>query len=313
MRYNSKKPRILVDIGNDDPNRGDIHGMIGIAKSVARKTDGTFKVIKSIKHRINHLIKDQLEQNRYPDFIFKSPNIHHYPSMISARYTKNKKNGLLISAWNESMCSDLSIPEEYWALVPHHLTQEKLHSEGKKFAKTYKYIKRPLIGINLINIEDYRIPWFVEALTKALKDFKEATLFICPMHRTKDKCFKKTTSALEKEFSNSPFKVIKSKNSYVGLLDQADHIIIAGNSQSILSEALFTGKNVHVLDIFSIKDPISVHKTKRVRDLFNHHNLETNKAEPLNITDIIADNLITQRAALSRGNTYGMFDLQIKT
>lgn len=81
-------------------------------------------------------------------------------------------------------------------------------------------------------------------------------------------------------------------NPYVGLLQEADHVIVCGDSRSLISEPLAAGKPVMLYE--AGKDHIGM-KQKGLALEFNtcaaHRAFETGKIKPVNLTEDIADKM----------------------
>jgi hypothetical protein len=164
-------------------------------------------------------------------------------------------------------------------LVSHHLTEDLLATEAKKIRQHYPKIKGELVAV-LMGGGGYYTPRNYDETAEKLKDIAShypdgVTFFLCPSRRTR-KDYKSLFNALDEssltKTLNSPIrflkslfgkaaqpnkmnvtgveyeKSIKTYNPYLGLLGAADHIVVTGDSVSLVSESLFTGKNIYLLE-----------------------------------------------------------------
>ncbi len=287
-KYNGSRPFVLVDIGRDDPGRGDTHGYLGIAKRVAEKTGADFLFIDHLTLESMYpapptrdlKLAQLFTEKGYPDILFS----RRMTPETRSRLSDNAK-GLIIQSVNETLPGELDIGSRltYSEIVPHHLTPELLAYEGHKFATEYEDLPRPFIGVLMADPQKDE----AENLAKHLASLKTlqdgATVFVCTCHRTAKGNYKRFSRKLRNEAARlgADVKIIEfdykttekyfglenTWNPYIGLIDQADHLIVSGTSLSITSEALASGRAIYsttgyfsprleedgyVLDIFDV-------------------------------------------------------------
>lgn len=275
-----KGPLVMAFIGEQRPNRGDSKAALGLSRLVAEMTGGQYVYVDQSMLDENFpnipLIEDKLQQylkkQSFPDIVIGPGARWKLPQKVRNKAT------LIIDDINERLANKYSDNED---LVPHHLTKELLTEAGEDFKQHYPQVKGPLIAI-MMGGHFTSAKQLAYKLVAIAGNYPEATFFLCPSHRTLgniDTLKIQMNAALEKrsrrheilepankEAFNSIAQEIKplsgqinilsvdydkavSKsgyNPYLGLLDQADHIVVAGESYSLVSEALFTGKNIYV-------------------------------------------------------------------
>lgn len=280
-----KGPLVMAFIGEQNANRGDSKAAVGLSRLVAEMTGGQYVYVNQnmLDESFPNIpfIEDKLEQyckkTKHPDIIIGPGAKYKLP-----RKTRNKAT-LIVDEINEVLARKYSSIEN---LVPHHLTKENLMQAGEDFKKHYPQVKGPLIAImmggSFFSNKLAESKKFADKLIDIASNYPEATFFLCPSHRTgktindlkgqmraalETKSRRQAILDLgEKEAFNSiaqetkplsdrirvlsvDYKEAVSEsgyNPYLGLLNQADHIIVAGESYSLVSEALFTGKNIYV-------------------------------------------------------------------
>lgn len=261
-----------------EPERGDSKATLGLSRLVTQMTNGQYIYVDQNMLDRNFpnipCTEEKLEQ------YFKKKN---FPDIIIGRGARwklpqnaQKKATLIIDDINEILASKHSQGD----LVPHDLKKESLTKAGKDFKKHYPHTKGPLVAIMM---GGYVTP--TKQLACKLIDiacnYPEITFFLCPSRRTGgsvDNLKNHMNTAIEQSTSpntgtietavafnsaglnNKPrserIEILSidydeaisdsGYNPYLGLLDQADHIVVAGESFSLVSEALFTGKNIYV-------------------------------------------------------------------
>ncbi|MAH06329.1 MAG: hypothetical protein CL561_12300 [Alphaproteobacteria bacterium] len=252
QRTQNKSPLVMAWIGQDDPLRGDSQMAVGLAKLCAEMTGGRyvyvdqkmleahFPMAKHYREREILALKDfgapdiliGVEGIRAYDLMDEKPvvSVHHIGESLSRKFCRHN-------------------------MVPHNLSDQILHEEGAKFKKIYPDIKGQLVAVMLAS------PVNTGTLTKRLvqlaEHYDDITYFICPGRRALG-----TERDLEKDFWNAAVKgefnpqmdvrcvdyaaIERGNNPYLGLLANADHVIVAGSSYSMVSDALYTEKTVHL-------------------------------------------------------------------
>jgi len=134
----------------------------------------------------------------------------------------------------------------------HGVTAQKLDDAGIMFASRYAALKKPLIGVLIGGTnKKYRFTKenaerFASLLKKAAQN-SGGGLAITPSRRTGDENLKIIESAL----SDQPADIWDSsgENPYFGILALADSFVVTGDSVNMVSEAVATGKPVHVFQL----------------------------------------------------------------
>lgn len=292
------EPVVLVYIGGDDPSRGDSHGFKGIGQRLAQKLAGTFHYLED-----SHLAELYPEEQSTEAALKRYFADHKAPDIVLSRqwdkYAMKGQNPLLcITSVNEGLSEDYL--GEY-NLVSHHLTPELLESEGRKFREHYPALPHPLIAVMMVNVGN---TWsFSKKLVEKCAAYPKATIFLCSSRRTRPENYAALAGILTdmiKErgmeqhirFEGYDFNDGRTQqtlfNPYVGLLQEADHVIVCGWSQSLVSEPLAAGKPVM---LYEARPHGSLQK-KGLAFEFNacaaRAPFETGKIKPVNVTEDIA-------------------------
>ncbi|MDI1227292.1 MAG: ELM1/GtrOC1 family putative glycosyltransferase [bacterium] len=306
-----KGPMVMVYIGDDDPSRGDSHGFKGIGMRMAQKLHGEFHYLEN-----KHLADLYPNVKRPHDAFLKYLKDHGKPDIMFSRYgyggmMTSIPVRLLVSSVNEGLSDDL-LSES--SLVSHHLTPELLAEQGKQFRDNYKEINTPLVAVMMVNIKD--IESFAQKMISKCAAYEDgATVFICTSRRTDQDNYTKLKTRLEQlaaekglgdrlKISGYNFHEHvgeKSFNPYVGLIEAADHVVVAGESMSMVSEPLAAGKPVY---LYEPGHGYSSLKKKGLAINFNKTAANTRfdeaRIKPVNITEDIADRLIDKFNNVSR-------------
>jgi len=277
-------PLIYAYIGTQDPMRGDSKARVGIAKTTAQILGGEyvyvdeatlqehFPTIKGFNERLQQFIKEK----GMPDIL-----VGHDTSGLFLQ--EQKKPLVLFEYVPESIASITSekgyTPSQLKGIVAHDLTPEVLETEGQIFREKYKDLKGPLVAVMMGGgFSKYDVTKAAKAMRKVIKNYEEVSVFVCPSRRTNEKfdqfmdvvennvhaplhldmlmtslkkVFDIENRGSEISWSNhmqlhgvNYEECVSDYNPYIGLLENADHIVVLGQSQSLISEALFTGKTV---------------------------------------------------------------------
>lgn len=318
---NGKRAFIVVDLNDDDPCRGDSHGYIGMARHIAAKTGGEYlQLDRDTLHMMyprhdypkddhGHQLRllELFKERGCPDFFFGI----HIREMVRDYLDQNGR-GIHITSYNEYIKPSLWTKLKYLRhpLVPHHLTRQKLAYEGHHFAETFQEMPRPFIGVVVISGQ------CPEEYFKELRNaYDQATIFLCSAWRTPNYHFQQVEKDFRKCFNGvaGRFPVIahnysrdqefldrnETWNVYPGLLDQADHVFLLGNSESIAAEILATGKSFYQSPLYKK----SLSHVRTVDDLKPGQPLKTRHFRPLDISNSIASSMIAaqQEQAASGG------------
>lgn len=258
--YLPKKPVILVNTAGDDANRGDNHAYMGIAKIVTQKLGGEYHLVTNDTLSVEYPdITSENAINLYyrdhgmPDVIFSREHYRCFNPKIVGEAAK--KRAFVISGINE----DLSLKHRFSdvTLVAHHLTPALLAAEGEKLAQAYPQIKSPLIAVMMADSEYGDL---AKNLIPRMKDMKEATIFVCTGRRTYGGTLNLMMDTLRKEIKRAgrkndinllqyDFRENRDTgafNPYIGLIDRSDHIVVCGDSHSIISEALSKQQAIYI-------------------------------------------------------------------
>ncbi len=134
----------------------------------------------------------------------------------------------------------------------HRVTPDMLSEHGQRFAPAFAALARPLVAV-LIGGDNrcYRLsPELTATLADRLVDMSKNTgagLMITPSRRTGEA----NTEILRNKLKNTNAYIWDGKgdNPYFGMLALADHIVVTGDSASMVSEAAATGKPVYVVKL----------------------------------------------------------------
>lgn len=310
-----KGPMVMVYIGDDDPSRGDSHGFKGIGMRMAQKLHGEFHYLEN-----RHLVDLYPDISRPRDAFLKYLKDHGKPDIMLSRYgyygdmMTSISPRLIVSDINEGL-SDSLLGEN--SLVSHHLTPELLEEQGKQFRDNYKEIKTPLVAVMMVNLHD--IESFAQKMVSKGAAYEEGvTVFICTSRRTHQDNYAKLKTRLEElaaekglsgklHISGYNFHEHvgqKTFNPYVGLIQEADHVVVAGESMSMVSEPLASGKPVYLYEpghgYSSLKKKgLAIDFNTTAADTrFNEHRIKA-----VNITEDITDRLIDKFNKSSRKHT----------
>jgi hypothetical protein len=133
----------------------------------------------------------------------------------------------------------------------HRVTRAKLADAAERFAARYERLPRPRVAVLIGGSNDrYRLTAArMRALAEQLAGLAEggAGLMVTPSRRTDPEAARILADAL----AGLPADIWDGagENPYFGLLALADAILVTRDSVSMTSEAVFTGKPVHVIDL----------------------------------------------------------------
>ncbi len=206
---------------------------------------------------------------------------------------------LTTTAW------DSYLPVHLRSLAPHSRTVDDLRAEAARLHPLLKPDGKPLIAIVIASAE--AIDGVRDSLNNLPHQYPDARFVLSSSPRMSAKKFS--------EFCQD-FSVLLSagqkadmiaynynsgepaKNPYAGLLSIADHMIVVGDSASMISERLSAGKSVHYAPSDGLRPlpdgPASLIETGKIRYFPPGGRLATSQFRPVNVTAIIADTLIDQ-------------------
>ncbi|WP_435640033.1 ELM1/GtrOC1 family putative glycosyltransferase [Micavibrio aeruginosavorus] len=327
--------RVWAYIGGDDPMRGESRGAAGLAKRVAEKLNGqmlyvdqdmlnkAFPNTKSMARKLKKL----MDRDGRPDIVIG------YTAEQLIHKTEADPT-FLIDTILPNMVKRLPQNDTVNPLVPHHLTADDLTQHGREFLARHTDIKNPITTILLANIRaDDNVATIID--THCLGD-NTGTVYFCPSTRTDPDIYKKIVSKLKTLIKQNglsqKFNIIAPSlssvrnqyNPYIGLLDQSDHVVLIGESQSMISESIANGRPVHIhipppappaQDGYSLCIEDSEWDIKKYRDLqrsgyiryLKDHApdtpLNSTRLPPINITDKIAEYIARDFDRVSRIRT----------
>jgi hypothetical protein len=256
---NNKLSIALIAAEAEELTRGDLQGPRGYAKIIQSKFGATIDEINAPKLEL--LYPDVLtyglrvyyyfQDHGVPDIMMGS-RLPIQDNIIDLRDRKYKRSFLRLGT-NETRYTRL---REDLELVPHHVTPEVLLQEGKHFRAYYPDVNENLIGIMFVNKAQKEV--VANGLVTSVKDNQPTTIFVCSCGRTEDQEYDDFIWELKKAIDKSckPINVVgynlnrerhktQSYNPYLGLINQADHLIVLGKSSSIMSECIVSGKTIY--------------------------------------------------------------------
>ena len=133
----------------------------------------------------------------------------------------------------------------------HRVTREKLAVAGANFAARYAHLAAPRVAVliggsnNRYRLTTERMRTLAGQLAALAKG--GAGLMITPSRRTEPEAARILAETLAG--SGAEIWDGKGDNPYFGMLGLADAILVTRDSVSMTSEAVFTGKPVHVIDL----------------------------------------------------------------
>ena len=133
----------------------------------------------------------------------------------------------------------------------HHVTPEKLAEAAEVFRERYADLPRPWIGVLLggtnktMTLTPKMARHIGEQLARAARE-SGGSLLVTPSRRTGDA----NTRALAEAIADVPHRLWNrdGPNPYFGILGLADHLVVTGDSASMVSEAASTGKPLYIVD-----------------------------------------------------------------
>lgn len=284
---NNSGPRVMAYIGCDDPNRGDSKAAIGLASLVAEMLNGRYVYVNHKTLKKLPGFSNALQKSYYADIAIGT----------KAKKLDKKQIQLRITDINENLSRSRADSSH---LVSHHLTDALLEQKGKEFDTVYAgRIKGELIGVLMGGtvLDPYELG---QKMANICRNYDNVTVFVCPSQRTgiaKDHLvegFKNQVAQFDVDSRSRIYlqdvdykNAIKKYNPYNGLLGRADHLCFTGESDSILSEALFTGKTVFT---YNAQDGGLRSKglTSNIRDLCENQPLPTQNIERPDVTRDVA-------------------------
>jgi hypothetical protein len=156
---------------------------------------------------------------------------------------------------------DLVVPPRHDGLVGrnvlptrgaiHHVTPEKLSEAAHVFRERFADLPRPWIGVLLggsnrtMTLTPEIARHIGEQLARAARE-SGGSLLVTASRRTGEA----NSRALASAIANVPHRLGNGEeaNPYLGILGLADHLVVTGDSVSMVSEAASTGKPLYIID-----------------------------------------------------------------
>lgn len=301
---------ILLNVGTNDPTRGDVAGWRGMARGMAAKTGArvVYADDKTVRSAFGddqdtpyqELLAKYIEEFNPPEAVF-GHSCHKTLSLLG----QDPNDVYEMTRINEGITGDLLGEHE---LVAHHLTDEVVAEEGVLFDEKHPNIKKPIITVMLQDPyggKDRKA--FAERIVKVMSHYPEATIYLCGSRHTsedsyndlQEKIIKETKKQrVSKKIDVTGYKFDREAkyNPYKGLIARSKHIVVwASSSQSLVSEALFSGKTVYLHGTHSYSNA----KKKGLATNFNELALDeaplSQEFEPFNLTDQLVEKLMEQK------------------
>jgi hypothetical protein len=134
----------------------------------------------------------------------------------------------------------------------HRVTEQRLESAREEFSAEYEGLSKPLLGV-LIGGTNQTFQFTAEKAKQLASLLREAvntsggSLIITPSRRTDCQILK----FIKEGLPDVGTKIWDGKrnNPYFGILAHADALIVTGDSVNMVSEAIATGKPVHIFQL----------------------------------------------------------------
>ena len=134
----------------------------------------------------------------------------------------------------------------------HRVTEKRLKSAKKEFFAEYADLKKPLIGVlvggsnQTFRFTEAKGKQFLSLLREVLNT-SGGSLIITPSRRTDPQILK----IIKEGLPDADAKIWDGKrdNPYFGILALAEALIVTGDSVNMISEAIATGKPVHIFQL----------------------------------------------------------------
>ncbi|MDA0702263.1 MAG: mitochondrial fission ELM1 family protein [Proteobacteria bacterium] len=189
----------------------------------------------------------------------------------------------------------------------HRVTAEKMAASAARLAPTLAHLPRPLVAV-LVGGSNRRYRLTPQRVTEICRDLAQAVrdtgagLAVTPSRRTGAE----NESALRAGLAGLPAYIWdgEGENPYLGLLGLADAIVVTADSVSMVSEALATGKPVHVIECEGLSRRFDAfHTGLQAAGLTRpfRGRLEDWRYEPPDDTRIIAQEIARRLSARTQG------------
>lgn len=311
--------RVLVYKADNDPTRGDMHGYDGIVGQLATLMQATVTEVDDAALAALYpnmqpgetSLKKYISENGAPDVFFGKCS-DRFKNFLYDGGTRQIEDIL-----NETYARlYVKNPE----LVPHHITAEMLTEAEKNLEATYPGLPQPLIAVFMADASKDEVKDCVEKLTGIVTQYPKASIFVCTSWRTPDHVYKDFMTQMDDALKHTGLEnhttltgfnlnlrraAGDSNNPYPGLLQRCDHAIVWGNSHSMVSEVLATGKTVYTL---AAVDVYQHTRADGLADCFKTHPagapLETRQITPVDVTKQIAQQIYKQYRRAPNPNSF---------
>lgn len=299
----SLRSYVLSYIGSDDPLRGDSQAVKGMGRSFARKTGRSWQYLDDAgvatlypDHPLDEAYKRFFADHGEPEIVFANER-NLQGSSFASSYIIRGNNEELSRLYNPDLPS----------LVPHHHTESSLEDAGVTFRRHYPDLVKPLIALMHIEtgLRHHDLAERIATMLQA-ENTEDATIFLCGTRRTPVTAQTDLLTALRKQIAKTGLNIrVKNYllgaafnrnddyNPYAGLIASADHFILSGESKSIVSECLFSGKSVMTFNT-SYRDLEAQGFTHSLKMHDVEKGFPTRPLKPLNVTDLIVDAMIAR-------------------
>jgi hypothetical protein len=307
------KALVWAYIGDDDPTRGDSRGSTGLARQIARQLNGRMLYIdrKMLDENFPNTrrTEQQLEKLIARD---GTPDIIMGTFATTATMATTIKPTMVVTRYNEDLRHD---PRR---LVPHDLTPEILADAGRELRTHYPDAQGKLFGVLMASFNRHNACASMMRLAELCAHEQAATIFFCPSRRTINEAYlyilTELGDYLKKYGAESRTRIIaldfekmrNGYNPYRGLLDQADHMLLLGDSQSMVSEAITNGRPLYLgrakESYWRLKTRGYIHAFD---DVSTENPMSLQRLAPISITEATASQLTAEFIRLARLRTIG--------
>jgi Mitochondrial fission ELM1 len=209
-------------------------------------------------------------------------------------------DGLDITGWGNHL------PWQFDKLVPHSHTVESLASEAAHFQQALKGDGKPLIGIVLS--DDDVSGKHIRALGVIATQMPDARFVISSSPRAGKELFAQICDQFKALLSPEQQKHLlvydfhsgdKNSNPYKALLTLADHMIIIGQSGSMVSDRLFAGRTVYYGYGYDAGATERIYgaelaRSGKIKYFPNQDPLNSVQFAPIDSTRMIVDSIVSQ-------------------
>ncbi len=202
-----------------------------------------------------HDVQDPLIDEQLPDIILTDLNCYpdisgHTIESYDGDMEVNYPNSVFVVGDMQFLNWNSFAPECDLNLSPHNLTEQVISEEAQKL-KEHLTTDTPVIAIMISEISPQEsIKDIQNKLTQAIQYHSNADIYLCSAPRTQPDIFKTVCQEINDQAETNVYtynwqEEQGQNNPYIGLLQHAEHMILVGESHSILSERLFTGQSIY--------------------------------------------------------------------